>query len=150
MDLFEHEVGIAAFFGDLDRAVVPFLIPCDGRSVTHRELLRAIQEDKLRWFLVHRDIMLARQILKQFRFDDDGRQKNLDFKRTPVLDDIRVLDMYDDAVGRDIAYEHRSGNWAQPYSTDQEALLFIRTQLEDPARVRSILDGQRASGRADD
>src|SRR5687767_750755 len=37
-------------------------------SITHQELLEAIHQDKLRWFLAHEDVTLARQLLKQFRF----------------------------------------------------------------------------------
>ena len=36
-------------------------------SITHQEIHRAIALDKLRWFLVHHDVTVARQLLRQFR-----------------------------------------------------------------------------------
>jgi hypothetical protein len=31
------------------------------RSITHQEIRRAVELDKLRWFLVHRDVTVARE-----------------------------------------------------------------------------------------
>ncbi len=39
-------------------------------SITHQEVVRAVESQKLRWFLVHYDVTIARQLLQQFRFDD--------------------------------------------------------------------------------
>jgi hypothetical protein len=110
-------------------------------SVTHREMDRAVQLDKLRWFLVHHDVVVSRQLLKQFRFHADGRRKRLKFQRTPILDDIRVLEMYESAIQHDTTLEQRTGNWVQEYTTPPEALKFIETQFRDPARIRQLLDG---------
>src|SRR5579885_2983214 len=53
------------------------------RSITHREIVRAVTQRKLRWFLVHHDVVVARQLLRQFRFDDDGRKRpHTFFKKT--------------------------------------------------------------------
>jgi hypothetical protein len=107
-------------------------------GITHKELLEAINQDKLRWFLAHQDVTLARQLLKQFRFNPDGTPKPLDFKSTPVLSDIRVLDMYESAIRNDLPLARRTGNWVQPYSSDKEALQFVRTQFQ-PKRIRELL-----------
>jgi hypothetical protein len=108
-------------------------------SITHQELLKAIELDKLRWFLVHHDIAVARQLLKQFRFKKDGSRKKLKFKKTSVLSDIRVLDMYESAIRQDLPLSHRTGNWVQPYNSVDDALRFIKTQFEDPERLRKLL-----------
>ena len=34
------------------------------KSITHREIIRAIRSNKLRWFLVHHDVTVARQLLR--------------------------------------------------------------------------------------
>lgn len=107
-------------------------------SITHKELLEAIAQDKLRWFLAHQDVILARQLLRQFRFHHDGRRKRLKFRPTSVLSDIRVLDMYDSAIRADLPLAERRGNWVQQYGSDAEALQFIRTQLH-PRQIRRLL-----------
>jgi hypothetical protein len=116
------------------------------RSITHREIIRSIRRNKLRWFLVHRDVTLARELLKQFRFNEDGTPKNLVFHPTKILDDIRVIEMYERAIRQDLPLSKRSGNWVQPYSTNEEALLFIRSQFEDPERIRKLLKDKTIQG----
>ena len=107
-------------------------------SITHKELLEAIAQDKLRWFLAHQDVILSRQLLRQFRFHPDGRRKRLKFRSTSVLSDIRVLDMYDSAIRADLPLADRRGTWVQQYGSDAEALQFVRAQLH-PRQVRRLL-----------
>lgn len=114
-------------------------VDATGKSITHREIVRSITQNKLRWFLVHRDVTIARQLLKQFRFTRRGKPKRFRFRPTSVLDDTRVLEMYERAVRLDRPYSRRTGNWVQPYTNDEEALVFIRTQFESPARIRGLL-----------
>jgi hypothetical protein len=109
-------------------------------GITHQELMRAIQRDKLRWFLVHHDVTVARQLLKQFRFNDDGTPKLLTFKPNSILSDIRVLEMYESAIRNDRPLSQRTGNWVQEYSNVQEAIRYIRAQFEDPDRILALLN----------
>jgi hypothetical protein len=110
-------------------------------SITHQEMNRAVELKKLWWFLVHHDVVVARQLLKQFRFDDTGKRKRLKFKKTAVLDDIRVLEMYESAIQHDKPLPDRAGNWVHEYLVPSDALKFIEAQFREPARVRQILDG---------
>lgn len=112
----------------------------DGRSITHHEMERAIAQDKLRWFLVHHNVDVARQLLKQFRFRKDGKPKRLSFKRTAVVEDIQVLDMYEMATRSDLPLTERRGNWVQPFFSHEDALRFIRSQFEDPQRIAALLE----------
>ena len=108
-------------------------------SITHQEMAHAIALDKLRWFLVHRDVTVARELLKQFRFGKKGRQKALRFQKTAALEDLRVLEMYECAIRQDLPLPDRTGNWVQPYLTHAEALLYIQTQFSDPCRLKALL-----------
>ena len=110
-------------------------------SITHQEILKAIEMEKLRWFLAHHQVTLARQLLKQFRFHEDGSLKPLDFKKTTVLSDIRVLEMYESAIRQDQPMAQRTGNWVQEYISTEDVLLFIKTQFEDAERLRQMLYG---------
>ena len=110
--------------------------------ITHREIIRAVSQKKLRWFLVHHDVVIARQLLNQFRFDEKGAKKALVFKRTAVLDDIRVLEMYESAIRQNLPLAKRSGNWVQEYSSYSDAMRFIEAQFRQQSRIRQVLEGK--------
>ena len=119
------------------------------KSITHREMVRAIRSNKLRWFLVHHEVTVARQLLRQFRFNADGTARKLAFQPTSILDDLRVLEMYEQAIRQNRPLSQRTGNWVQPYSSSEDALRFIRTQFEDPNRMwelfkdRPVYEGRK-------
>jgi hypothetical protein len=110
-----------------------------GSSITHQEVVRAVELDKLRWFLVHRDVTVARELLKQFRFKKNGNPKQVRFRKTAVLEDLRVLEMYECAIRQDLPLPDRTGNWVQSFITHADALLYVQTQFSDPARLRTLL-----------
>jgi hypothetical protein len=116
-------------------------VGANKRSITHREIVRAVSQKKLRWFLVHHDVVVARQLLKQFRFDSDSKKRSPTFfKKTAVLDDIRVLDMYESATRHTLPLSKRAGNWVQEYSSQADAMRFIETQFREPSRIRQLLE----------
>jgi hypothetical protein len=115
-------------------------VGANQRSITHREIVRAVSQKKLRWFLVHHDVVVARQILKQFRFDSDGKKKpHTFFKKSAVLDDVRVLEMYESATRHSLPLSRRAGNWVQEYSSQPDAFRFIDAQFREPPRIRRLL-----------
>lgn len=115
------------------------------RSITHDEMRTAVALNKPRWFPVHRHVTIARQLLKQFRFDPQGMPNpNFAYKRTAVLDDVRVLDMYEDVVQADRPLADRTGNWAQEFYELSQALRFLHTNFADVGRVRRIVDDMRS------
>jgi hypothetical protein len=107
-------------------------------SITHREILRAIELAKPAWFLVHHDVEVARQLLKQFRFNDDGTPKALTLKSTPILEDARILDMYEAALKHDVPLSDRIGNWVQPYSAPEDVLRYVEAQFSNSQRVKHV------------
>ena len=102
------------------------------RSITHREQLEAIKLNKRRWIFVDYDVVIARQLLNQFRYDSQGKKNKLDFKPTPALDDIRVIDMYEDAMRLKTPLKRRTGNWVQSYRSYADLLQQIEAQLSNP------------------
>lgn len=108
-------------------------------SITHREMLRAIDLEKPRFFVVHRDVIVARQLLRQFRNDRKGKPRcHTYFKRTEILEDIRILDLYDSATRASVSLNERKGNWVQQYIDDAAILLFIESQFSDISRFENI------------
>jgi hypothetical protein len=106
----------------------------DGLSITHREALRAIEVNKPRWFLVHEHVAIARQLLEPYR--DETRKPEfklkpgIEFKPTPILSDLRVLELYEAAMRHEVPnVAERRGNWVQPYGPDDDARLFATAQF---------------------
>lgn len=132
----------------------------NGLSITHREAIEAIQLNKPRWFLVHEHVAIARELLGPYR-DHSKRpafvfKPGIDFKETPILPDLRVLELHELAMRHDIPeVKHRKGNWVQPYGPDDDARLFVNAQfrrhrdladkylpkLKDVAAIRSRVKG---------
>jgi len=113
-----------------------------GLSITHREAIRAIELNKPRWFLVHEHVAIARELLKPYRDETrtDGfhLKPGILFGKTPILSDLRVLDLYELAMRHDISeVKHRRGNWVQPYGPDDDARLFVNAQFR---RYRDLAD----------
>jgi hypothetical protein len=103
-----------------------------NRSITHRELLEAIKQKKRRWVFVDYDVVVARSLLKQFRVDTAGKKTSIDFQPTPHLDDLRVIDMYEDAMQTGVRLEKRKGNWVQQYRSLADLLAMLEAQLSNP------------------
>ena len=131
-----------------------------GLSITHREAIEAIQLNKPRWFLVHEHVAIARELLGPYRDDSQKPafkfKPGIDFQRTPILPDLRVLELHELAMRHDIPeVKHRKGNWVQPYGPDDDARLFVNAQfrrhrdladkylpkLKDVAAIRSRVKG---------
>jgi hypothetical protein len=115
-------------------------------SITHRELVRAIERGKLRWVLVHEHIAFARQLLKPYRLNDDGSPcPGFVFKPTTVLSDIRVIEMYEAAMRQDVPLAERTGNWVQTFFRHEDALQYISAQFSDIGRIRKTLAERESS-----
>lgn len=108
-----------------------------GISFTHREMELAIKLGLKRWFLVQHDVVVSRSLSRALNTVKSGLrqavEKNDGLKRNPYLDNWRILDMYDLAI-RDGSgpLEERAGNWVQPFKIDDEAMLYVRSQLSRP------------------
>jgi hypothetical protein len=114
----------------------------DGLSITHREALSAIELNKPRWFLVHEHVAIARQLLAPYRDDSQSPKFRLkaeiEFKATPILSDLRVLELFESAMQLDVAnVADRRGNWVQPYGPEDDARLFAMAQFR---RYRELAD----------
>lgn len=109
-------------------------------SITHEEFLEAVRLRKPRWFLVHRDVIFARQLLEPHMFRRDGTRTKFKLKKNPVMDDLRVIEMYNDAIQNDIQPEDRKGEWAYEFYLWPEALCYIDSQFKDTKRIRRICE----------
>jgi hypothetical protein len=116
-------------------------VPGGGLSITHQEMLRAIELNKPRWFIAHRDISIARQLLKQYMFlDKNTVNPDFIYKRTEVMDDIRLVSLYNETILNDVDPADRIGHWVDEFFRIGDILRVIETQLEDQDRIREIIN----------
>ncbi|MCH8012694.1 MAG: DUF4062 domain-containing protein [Candidatus Marinimicrobia bacterium] len=113
-------------------------------SITHEEMKLSLTLKKPRWFIAHRDIRVARVLFKQYMYNSDGTQNStFHYHPTSLLDDIRVIDMYNDTIQNNIPPEERVGHWTDEYFTLYDILKVINTQFSDKNRILNIIDNMR-------
>jgi hypothetical protein len=84
-------------------------------------------------------------MLVKMGFDDERKLKALHKKHELVIDDFRVIDMYDAAARHDIqVYQDRLGNWVQKFRTPDEGLLFATAQFGRYREIESFLNDHLA------
>lgn len=110
------------------------ILPFYGSGITHKEFNRAIAINKPRGFLVHGHVTFAKYMLKQFMYTQQGKRTKFKLKKkTTVIDDLRVIDMYDDAIGAGKPMANRM--WAQEfYKYTVDGSPFIISQFADIKR----------------
>jgi hypothetical protein len=101
-------------------------------SIVHEEMKKVLQSDKPRWIMVDDRLEFLRQILRKNAFQ-------LPFAKTPVLDDLRVIELYDDMMQTKVPVAQRHGYWVQPYHSLDDILRYIDTNLKDVEAVRKLL-----------
>ncbi|WP_179005012.1 DUF4062 domain-containing protein [Winogradskyella forsetii] len=115
--------------------------PMYSTGITHLEFQRAIAIDKPRRFIAHSFVTFSRKLLAQYMFSDVAKTQRNDFeiKSTSVMDSVKVIDMYNDAVQINLAYEERKYHWVQEFFRPDEALRHVETLFRDIKRVESEL-----------
>ncbi|MDX9945348.1 MAG: DUF4062 domain-containing protein [Azonexus sp.] len=111
-----------------------------SRSITHEELLRAIELNKPRWILAHDQVVFARTLLSNVGFDTAQKRAELKVKRNPVIDDLRVIDMYEAAIRHEVQVADRKGNWVQKFVTADDAQLYASAQFYRYQEVERFLE----------
>lgn len=109
-------------------------------SITHEEMKRAIELKKPRWFVVHRDIRVARELFKQYRYmPDKSLNPAFTYSSTKLMDDIRVIDMYNDTILNDIDPAERIGHWTDEFYKFNDIKQVIKTQFGNKERILDII-----------
>lgn len=125
----------------------------DGLSITHQELRKAIELNKPRWILAHDYVVFARSLLNYLGYNGEDGRRQLSLRKNQILDDLRVIDMYEEAILSQKSLQDRQGNWVQKFRSDDDAALFALAQfsryqeveafvhenLHDSARISQII-----------
>ena len=113
----------------------------DSLSITHQELDEAIALNKPRWILAHSDVVMARRLLIDLGYKDCDARKGLALKKgASVIDDLKLIDMYEAATREDLKLKDRTGNWVQKYQTKDDILRYIDRQFSAVERNRLLVD----------
>lgn len=115
--------------------------PMYSTGITHLEFQRAIAIDKPRRFIAHSFVTFSRKLLAQYMYVDAAKtQRNtFDIQSTSVMDSVKVIDMYNDAVQITLPYEERKYHWVQEFFRPDEALRHVETLFRDIKRVEREL-----------
>jgi isopentenyl phosphate kinase len=106
------------------------------KNITFEEIKRAIELKKPYWFLVHRDVVFARELFKNLALksgDEIVVRKN-------KLFDPRTIEIYEYVIENHIPVTLRNGNWAQQFYRLDEMMTYINTQFSDSDFVENILN----------
>jgi len=110
-------------------------------SITHQELRHAIAFKKPRWLLAHQHVVFARRFLGDLGYKTpDERAKLVLIKGAKSLGDLRVIDMYEEAIRDTLPLADRHGNWVQEFRTDEDALLYASAQFSRLQEVERFLN----------
>ena len=111
-----------------------------------------------RWLLAHNDVVFARRLLRDLGYDTPDKRHKLKLnKGATAISDLRVIDMYEEAIRHYEPLSECNGNWVQPFGTDEDALRyataqfsryqeveeFIRENLANVAGVQALVDRRR-------
>ena len=111
-------------------------------SITHQELLKAIKINKPRWILAHDHVVFARTLLGNLGHKSAKERSKLNLANNNVIEDLRVIDMYEAAIRHDVQLTDRTGNWVQKFVTPEDAQLFATSQFYRYQEVESFLKEQ--------
>jgi hypothetical protein len=112
----------------------------DGESITHQEMALAIRLNKPRWFLVHDHVVFARLLLNKLGYKGKDGRKGLSLEKNQILEDLRVIDMYERAIQDQMPLQERVGNWVQEFQSDDDAALFSTAQFSRYQEVEAFVE----------
>jgi hypothetical protein len=112
----------------------------DALSITHQELLKAIDLNKPRWVLAHDNVPFTRILLSGLGHDTAEKRAALRMKPMQLIDDLRVVDMYEAATRHELNLRDRKGNWVQKFVSPDDALLFASAQFFRYQEIEKFLE----------
>jgi hypothetical protein len=118
------------------------IYPRYGSGITHQEFTRAIELDKPRGFLSHFSVRYARELLAQYMYTDIKervRNPTFTFLKTPVFEDAKIIDMYNEAIQDSKPLDQR--RWAHEFGHfDGDEMKFVKSEFQNINRLKNDLD----------
>ena len=100
-------------------------------SFTHQELSKAIALGKPRFFIADKIVVTARRLLLDLGFQGSEGRADLKLRKgATLIDDLKVIDMYEEAIQDAVDVGERVDNWVQPYSNWDDILRYMEEQFD--------------------
>lgn len=113
----------------------------EGLSITHKEIQKAIELNKPRWFLAHDHVVFARRMLMDLGYKNREERKQLTLRKgTNSIGNLKVIDLYEDATMEHLPLDERQGNWVQKIKSDVDASIFLTAQFSRHQDVENLLN----------
>ena len=111
------------------------------KNITFEEIKKAIKLEKPYWFLVHRDVVFARNLFKKIKLKSGDEIIIRDNK----LFDKRSIDVYEYVIKNHIPVTLRNGNWAQEFYRLDEMMVYINAQFSDNDFINEIMNHKKGN-----
>jgi len=136
------------FFGIITSAYGSGVSKKEKRSITHMELLKAIDLDRPRFMLCHQAVVSSRVLLNTLSYQTapnnaqslrgtDGR-KPLKLESKSVLRDLRTIDMLEAALNEGQDFDERTNHWVQEFESDADVLTYVSTNFDPQGQNRDL------------
>lgn len=106
------------------------------KNITFEEIKKAIELKKPYWFLVHRDVVFARNLFKKMKLKSGDEIVIEDNK----LFDKRCIDVYEYVIQNHVPVTLRNGNWAQEFYRLDEMMVYINAQFTNKDFINEVMN----------
>jgi hypothetical protein len=111
------------------------------KNITFEEIKEAIRLKKPYWFLVHRDVVYTRLLLKKIKLKSNDEVMFMDNR----LFDKLSVEMYEYVIKNHIPVTLRNGNWAQEFYRLDEMMVYINAQFIDKDFIYEVMNPQQSN-----
>lgn len=116
-------------------------------NITFEEIKEAIRLTKPYWFLVHRDVVFARNLFKKMKLKlgdtilIEGKALfDAILTEDKKLFDKRSIEVYEYVTKEGVPVVLRNGNWVQEFYRLDEMMVYINTQFQDQDFIKQFLN----------
>jgi hypothetical protein len=106
------------------------------KNISFEEIKEAIRLKKPYWFLIHRDVVYTRLLLKKMKLKSGDEVLFTDNR----LFDKRSIEMYEHVIKYHIDVTLRNGNWAQEFYRLDEMMVYINAQFTDKDFINEVMN----------
>lgn len=111
------------------------------KNITFEEIKEAIRLKKPYWFLVHRDVVYTRLLLKKMKLKSGDE---VIFTDNRLFDKLSI-EMYEHVIKNHIPVTLRNGNWAQEFYRLDEMMVYINAQFTDKGFINEVINTKSRS-----
>lgn len=110
------------------------------KNITFEEIKEVIRLKKPYWFLVHRDVVYTRLLLKKMKLKSGDE---LIFTDNRLFDKLSI-EMYEYVIKNHIPVTLRNGNWAQEFYRLDEMMVYINAQFTDKDFINDVMNSKNS------